>query len=666
LIQSAYSLVGGRTAPPQVASALAVVVGTLTLVAMLGGAMFPTDRRGVRLAVLVTVVGAALMFVVLYRRPKFEPRHLMPLAPAVWLLVAVGIRDVWWTRKRVLQAAATLSVVIIVVGLAVSNVGVFTGVAARDDWRGAVNYIRQNIRPDETIVLVSGHAFPALAYYNAPQWVALPDDLVLDVTHVLDYESVVPALNRIQAERRGVWLVQWQDEIVDPTQIVPALLSDIGTEQPVTEQFTGLRVRHFVLDRASAFPREPQVARRLDRSPLPSLTALGVTLSPQPLPADAPLSVRMLWRADASSRGAAGGSLRVMDAQDQEWARRDELLGGTFLSERWPVGRAVMGQYTLTLPIGTPPGIYSLHQVVYRGDQMGDLDLGELVVMRPVRVPDVASLGISLAHPTHLGELTLLAASFDQRTVKPCEDLYFTLFWRSDRVPADDYALKVILADKVEDQPIAPGLPTSQWQPGDVWRTRHHVEVSCRAPDGPASLQLVLNGSAGQTVASLSAGTVNVNGGRVYAPPAMQHAFFTDLGEQVRLLGYDIKPQTPNLKLPKEGDSQIELTLYWQATREMTASLTVFTHIEGEQRRVWGQHDGPPAGGLKPTDRWRAGEVVADRHILTFDPATPPGKYRLVVGMYDPITLVRLPALDQNGQRWPDDSIFLQNIVVSR
>jgi hypothetical protein len=238
--------------------------------------------------------------------------------------------------------------------------------------------------------------------------------------------------------------------------------------------------------------------------------------------------------------------------------------------------------------------------------------------------------------------------------------LHFTLFWRSDRAPSDDYALRVMFAGQAEDQPIAPGLPTSEWQPRDVWRTRHHVTAPCRAPDGPSSVQLALINSSGQLLSSTSAGTVNVNGGRVYAPPIMQHLFFADLGGQVRLLGYDIKPQMPSVK------SQIELTLYWQATREMTASLTVFTHIEGEQRRVWGQHDGPPMSGLKPTDRWLSGEVVADEHILTLDPTTPPGKYRLVVGLYDSITLARLPALDRNGQRWPDDSIFLQDIVVTR
>jgi hypothetical protein len=96
----------------------------------------------------------------------------------------------------------------------------------------------------------------------------------------------------------------------------------------------------------------------------------------------------------------------------------------------------------------------------------------------------------------------------------------------------------------------------------------------------------------------------------------------------------------------------------------MTMSLTVFTHVEGE--RVWGQHDGLPASGLKPTDSWMAGEVVADRHSFVLDPAAPPGKYRLVVGMYDPASQARLAAFDQDGRRWPDDAILLQEIMVTR
>jgi hypothetical protein len=192
-----------------------------------------------------------------------------------------------------------------------------------------------------------------------------------------------------------------------------------------------------------------------------------------------------------------------------------------------------------------------------------------------------------------------------------------------------------------------------------VWRTRHHVTVPCRALDGPAQLQLTLLDSAGQPIAApLSAGAVSIVANRVFIPPAMQHQFQVDLGGQVRLLGYDLKSQISNLKY------QVELTLYWQATREMTPSLTVFMHVQGD--KLWGQHDGPPVAGLKPTDRWVIGEIVADRHVLQLDPATPPGRYRLVVGMYDPVSLVRLPAFDASGKRWQDDVIILQEIIVTR
>lgn len=660
LVRAARALVSWRSASSVVADALLVLCGVTVVAAILNAVTSPSSCRSVWLAFVVVSVWLALLFVSIYRRPKFESRYVITLAPVAWLLVAAGLRALWRTRSPGAKAAATLAAIALAGGLAASALGILRGDSPRDDWRGAVAYLRQNVRPDEAIVLVSGHAFPALAYYDAPPWVALPDDPVLDVTHVLDYATVAPTLNRIQSERRGVWLALWQEDILDPTQVVPALLSDIGTELPVTAQFVGLRLRHFTLDHAAPFPLDPPMARRLNQSPLPGLIALGVTLSPQPLPADAPLSVRMFWRADVSTRGVAGGSLRVVDAQGQEWARRDELLSGLFLSERWPPGQAVMGQYAITLPVGAPPGNYALRQIVYRGDQTGELELGEVVVTRPLRAPDAAALGISPAGLARLGDLTLLGVALDQQTLKPCETLYFTAVWRSERPPSDDYTLRVTLAGQGSPQPLAPGLPTSQWRPGDVWRTRHHITASCRAPDGPAELQLTLVDSTGRPVAApVSAGTMSINAGRVFAPPAMQRPFRADLGGQVELLGYDIQ------QIGKSSQPiMVELTLYWQTTREMTTSLTVFTHVESE--RVWGQHDGPPALGFKPTDSWMAGEVVADRHFFALDPATPPGKYRLVVGMYDPASQTRLAAFDENGRRWPDDAILLQEIVVAR
>jgi hypothetical protein len=393
------------------------------------------------------------------------------------------------------------------------------------------------------------------------------------------------------------------------------------------------------------------------------LTVLGFTLSPQPLPADVPLAVQMYWRADALKSGAAGGSLRIEDERGQEWARRDELLGRSFFSERWPLGQVVMGNYTITLPTGTPPGVYSLYQIVYRDDlasTTGVLDLGKVVVERPLHVLSSAEvLEGNAAALARFGDLTLLSAGADQQTLKPCETLYFTLFWHSERPPSDDYTLRVTLAGQTNEQPLAPDFPTSQWQAGDVWRTRHQIDVPCRAPDGPTDLQLTLMNSAGRPVAApVSVRTMGVQAGRMFTPPTLQHPFRADLGGQVKLLGYDLQ------RSRVWADQSLQLTLYWQATREMTTSLTVFTHVEGDQRRVWGQHDGLPGSALKPTDTWIAGEVVTDRHVLAFDPATPPGRYQLMVGMYDLASRDRLPAFDEKGQRWLDDAIVLQEIVV--
>jgi hypothetical protein len=185
------------------------------------------------------------------------------------------------------------------------------------------------------------------------------------------------------------------------------------------------------------------------------------------------------------------------------------------------------------------------------------------------------------------------------------------------------------------------------------------MEVACRALDGMDELRLALVDSSGQLVAApLDAGSVKIQSGRVFTPPAIRHPFVADLGGQVRLLGYDYKTQISSLK------PQIDLTLYWQAMREMTQSLTVMTHVEGD--RLWGQHDGLPAQGLKPTERWVTNEIVADRHVITLDPATPPGKYRLVIGLYDSVSLVRVPTFDADGRRWPDDGIVLQDILVNK
>ena len=56
-----------------------------------------------------------------------------------------------------------------------------------------------------------------------------------------------------------------------------------------------------------------------------------------------------------------------------------------------------------------------------------------------------------------------------------------------------------------------------------------------------------------------------------------------------------------------------------------------------------------PLEGDYPTSVWAAGEVIVDPRAIVLPADVPPGRYRLLVGMYDLDTLARLPRPDGAG-----------------
>ncbi len=101
------------------------------------------------------------------------------------------------------------------------------------------------------------------------------------------------------------------------------------------------------------------------------------------------------------------------------------------------------------------------------------------------------------------------------------------------------------------------------------------------------------------------------------------------------LLGYDVAPA-------RAADA-LDVTLYWFALRDIGTDYKVFVHLLGPDGAVIAQHDGDPVGGFTPTTRWRAGELVADRHRVALPAGLAPGDYGLKAGMYQPEPLRSLP-----------------------
>jgi 4-amino-4-deoxy-L-arabinose transferase-like glycosyltransferase len=669
------SFVGGQHLPPAQTGVAAAWFAAATL---LGGAILLFKRPRVAAYLLCYLIIPLLaMGVAFQNTPKLAPRYPTAMAPALLFTLAAAA---YATRNTNYVLRITYYVFlagVILLSLRADANLYFNPDYGKDDWRAAAKYVQSHRAPGEAVILISGHAFPVFAYYYGWEgWHALPDDVQLDVTHVLNYPAVAPQLNQILAGASGVWLVLWQDEVVDPTGLLPALLGDVGRELPAIA-FQGstagdrVELRHFEFDAAARFSDELPIQHPLRQTVAPGLTALGYTLPAEPLPADGEISLRAFWQAEEPLRGAHAASLRLFDRLGQEWARRDGPLAGPYFSERWPTSTPVMGQYTVTLPLGTPPGTYIPTLMLYWGDEVFEmLRLPPLVITRPVDIPSPAALGLSPSadrRPPGAGdELALVGVGFDQGTVTPCQNWFLSLAWRAETHPSQDYVLRLSAGRDHIVSPLAVNYPTSYWQRGDVWRTRHRIPINCHALDGTVPVTAQLLSVAGQPAGDpFALGEVTVVAGRRFTLPAS----LTTMNVQLRprpdeglddggaLAGYWLE----RARVPP-GEN-LRVTLYWRAGQETNHNYSVFVHLQSEGR-VWAQHDSWPATGLKPTSTWAQGEIIADEHVVPVGTSVPPGSYQLVVGMYDAETLQPLAAFAPDGQPVAGGRIVLQPVTV--
>jgi hypothetical protein len=140
--------------------------------------------------------------------------------------------------------------------------------------------------------------------------------------------------------------------------------------------------------------------------------------------------------------------------------------------------------------------------------------------------------------------------------------------------------------------------------------------------------------------------------------PATEAAYHRDVSasfeQGLDLVGYDLDPAV------LEAGDTLTVTLHWQARDWVDAPYTAFVHLRDPTGKGVTQADDPPFDGLHPTDHWLPGERLRDERRLTVPETTPPGRYQLVVGWYDPLTLDRLPLV--NG----DDALLLASVPVGQ
>ena len=650
---------------------LLAALGVAWLLRRAGGGIAP-DRSAIFL-LLYLVVPFILLYLFSAWRPKFNPRYLMLASPPFFVLVAAGVAALAGVRRSLWRAAAVLGLLFVLAtsGYALAN-NYANRVYVRDDFRSVARRIAEARQTDEAVVLSSGHLFPVYEYYTpGADAYRIPDIATLSTKAVVTYD-VADKLNAIAAAHGGVWLVLWQNDVVDPAGILTRLLDAQAERVPEPNIYWGIELRHYRLRQGVRFAA-PEMAATLNVNYDGKLVLAGVSPARQDVTAGDTVALTLYWQAQQPLYDDYWLALRLVDPAGRVVGALNERPAGYgYPTTRWQPQTTTPGSYHLPVPPALAPGDYTLQAIIFspaRGQNLSVLDgrgapagisanVGTVTVRQPAQPPAAESLGLARVLRLPLSaDMELLATSLGEQSVRQGETLSFAVAWRNNAQTAKDYRarLRLVAGATLLSETAVPlaatDYPASRWPAGSVVRSQYELTVPANAP-AQIDVQVALDGSAPQTIARLAVTPV----ARSTAVPAMQHALQAQFGVQATLLGYDLSAATA-----KPGQT-LDLTLYWQAGAQagQGPAYTVFTHLLGADHVIYAQHDSPPAGGARPTTGWLAGEVVTDRHALTLKPDTPAGEYVLEIGLYDPMTERRLSS---GGDGQAADHIILPTRV---
>jgi len=133
-------------------------------------------------------------------------------------------------------------------------------------------------------------------------------------------------------------------------------------------------------------------------------------------------------------------------------------------------------------------------------------------------------------------------------------------------------------------------------------------------------------------------------------------------GDTVRYLGHDLGG------LEFWPGRRLYAHLFWQPFGGALADYSIFIHLldsEGNLITTWDGVAAPSPYGYYSTRVWEAGEIISDERIFELpDGVAPVGEgFQLAIGIYDPVTMQRLP-VTVNGEP-AGDSLVIENRIVA-
>lgn len=376
-------------------------------------------------------------------------------------------------------------------------------------------------------------------------------------------------------------------------------------------------------------------------------------------------AVRLFWRSEEKTPRNLTSFVHLFDDGGNRVGQIDKVPGnGSYPTPAWTPGERIIERYRPEVDHcagGTEArvqvGWYELArdgERLPRVDAPGTTALGGELVLPIVSYPRDQMQPTNVISGSALDGLTVVGYDRDDSTV-PGSPFTVDLFL-SGTSAAGEEPMALVLDDGHPNSTLTVWhgtvVPSEhvRWQPDEVICRR----VQARIPDDVPAGSYELYVEVGDSRVSLGAVSVEASDRR-FTPPPMTYQVDAVLGEQVRLLGYDVERQ--------DERNRVEVTLVWQALRPFDASYTVFVHLVDAAGAIVAQSDAVPADGYATTS-WVPDEVVVDVHTLELPTEVADATYQLLVGMYDPVGGQRLPARTTAGDAIPDAAVPVGEIVL--
>lgn len=657
----AISFTSGETVLEHQATRLLVPYAVLTGISLIALATRRSVQpRTILYSLLWFIVPVIAVLLLASSVPKFNPRYVMIALPGLLLLWSAGltalIRLRAWTWTGILASPfrslpsllSILLIALLLTGFVYADRNWFADPAfTKSEWRQLSHYIRSRIyaKPganadDSLIVLVSGHAWPIWNYY-APDLppLRLPDLEILDVNAVLDVGDSADPLTQALQDRTDVWLIQWQNEIVDPMGIVPLQLGLAGSEEEIEENFWQVELHHYTGVDAAKILHGPsdllptsvnfgnqvylvdyQVAENGDlllfwklhpdrTQPVPDLYFTGQTFTGDGLP--------FARLPDARLVGYEYPTFR--------W-REDQINLGRIPAAQWVGPGALPGSYQVRIVVYDVNGdLTGLDMIGPQGQPQGRQHTLDLTLPVAVKGPDeMNEVTFAEIIPDLFVELSLSTEQSEQG-----QPFAAQLHWYAEEKPPADYDLRLRWRLRATDEIAAeqtirltPGLPTSRWPDDELLRTLHVLRPPLNLPADDYWLEVGLTAPNSEFVRV----PFRVQGSsRIFDAPAFVTPLDTVFGGILHLLGIIEPVQTT---LP--AGEQVVLTLVWQALDSLPVDYTATVQWLSDDAKPATQADVLLPGG---SANWLVHQVELQTVIMTAPSA--PGNYRLVIAVYD-------------------------------